>query len=215
MIKLIKTAIPEVLRKNAQAWTEAIAKKFAQNAQPTKAEKSKYSHPDIKDALVVETDGKCAYCESHIRHIAYGDIEHVVPKSGDPSKWFEWENLTLACDICNTKKGSAPGLVDPYEGDPEQRFIFFGPAVFPMPGDGAALDTVRTIDLNRGKLIGRRTERIEYLNLLATVISLAPDARTRQIMSDDFKKELCNTAEYAAMSRSVSKEYHARGLIDP
>jgi uncharacterized protein (TIGR02646 family) len=215
MIKLIKTAIPEILKKNAEAWTTAIIGKFAQNLQPTKGEKSRYSHPQIKSALVNETDGKCAYCESQIRHIAYGDIEHVAPKSADPTKWFEWENLTLACGVCNTNKGITSDLVDPYQEDPEQRFIFFGPAVLPVPGDTAALDTVRTLELNRDVLVGRRTERIEYLNLLATVISLAPDARTRQIMSNDFKKELRNAAEYAAMSRSVSKEYLARSLIDP
>ena len=34
-----------------------------------------------ESAPIDETHGKCAYCESKIKHIDYGDIEHILPKN--------------------------------------------------------------------------------------------------------------------------------------
>ena len=144
MIKLEKGDEPVVLAENARRWTRAVVDKMAAGETPTRTEKKRYNHPDIKRALVAETHNKCAYCESKLRHVAYGDIEHIVPKSKNPAKWFSWNNLTLACDVCNTKKGHSPvdseTFIDPYAVDPEEKFWQVGPIVYPRPGcDAAAL----------------------------------------------------------------------------
>ncbi len=60
--------------------------------------------------------GKCAFCESKITHIAYGDVEHFRPKAGyrqrpdDPLVrpgyyWlaYEWSNLFFCCPLCNQR----------------------------------------------------------------------------------------------------------------
>ncbi|MGL4551126.1 MAG: hypothetical protein ACRC33_08060 [Gemmataceae bacterium] len=60
--------------------------------------------------------GKCAFCESNVDHIAYGDVEHYRPKAGyvqrpgGPLKrpgyfWlaYEWENLLFSCQLCNQR----------------------------------------------------------------------------------------------------------------
>ena len=144
-----------------------MLKKVATGGTPTKAEKGRYNHPDIKHALMVETNRKCAYCESKLRHITYGDIEHVVPKASDQSKWFSWPNLTLACDVCNTNKSDAPvegeTFIDPYKVDPEEHFWQIGSAVYSRPGCDAAALTERLLDLNRPDLLERRSERISNL----------------------------------------------------
>src|SRR3954469_25335779 len=98
MIKLEKTERPQVLTDNADDWTAVLLEKQAQGEEPTTSEKTKYRHRDIKAALLNETHGKCAYCESKLRHITYGDVEHIVPKSLALAKIFDWANLTLACD---------------------------------------------------------------------------------------------------------------------
>ena len=59
---------------------------------------------------------ECAFCESKIGHVAYGDVEHFRPKAGfrqrptDPLTkpgyyWlaYEWANLLLSCQICNQR----------------------------------------------------------------------------------------------------------------
>lgn len=79
-----------------------------------------YQGKSIKSKLTEMFHGKCAYCESEITSITYGDIEHFRPKSayknnieGDyvyPGYYWlasDWINLLLACERCNrTHKGS-------------------------------------------------------------------------------------------------------------
>ena len=81
MIKLSKTEEPQILLDNGPNWTKVIVDKIAVGETPTDTEKTRYRHPDIKAALVAETNGKCAYCESKVLHIHHGDVEHIYPKS--------------------------------------------------------------------------------------------------------------------------------------
>jgi len=41
-----------------------------------------YAHEDVKAALKAMQHDKCAFCESKVSHIAYGDVEHYRPKGG-------------------------------------------------------------------------------------------------------------------------------------
>lgn len=45
----------------------------------------------------------CSYCEDDINP---AEIEHIHPKSKDPSRRNDWANLLLACKSCNTIKGA-------------------------------------------------------------------------------------------------------------
>jgi uncharacterized protein (TIGR02646 family) len=75
-----------------------------------------YGHETVKAALIRAQHGKCAFCESKVTHIAYGDVEHYRPKKGyrqqpgDPLGrpgyyWlaYEWSNLLFACQLCNQR----------------------------------------------------------------------------------------------------------------
>lgn len=212
MIALQKTPKPQILTDRAAEWTKVVVDKLNANQQPSDLEKGRYRHPDIKSALLAETGGKCAYCESKINHIAYGDIEHVLPKSPNPHLWFEWNNLTIACDICNTNKGERE-VVDPYQTDPEHRFIFFGASIWPIPGDDVAFLSADALELNRTPLHGKRFERIEYLmKLLENIVSCA-NREKKAILIKDFKEELRQDREYAALSRAVYADVVRRGLL--
>lgn len=86
-----------------------------------------YGHRTVKAALLRAQHGKCAFCESKISPISYGDIEHYRPKAGYKQKkkdklgrpgyyWmaYRWENLFLVCQICNQRhKRNFFPLVDP------------------------------------------------------------------------------------------------------
>lgn len=75
-----------------------------------------YGHDEVKTALRAAQHDKCAFCESQVTHIAYGDIEHFRPKGGfcqraaDPLSrpgyyWlaYSWDNLLFACQLCNQR----------------------------------------------------------------------------------------------------------------
>ena len=103
MIKLKKGPKPKILINNAERWTEEYCECLDNNEKPSSTVANRYNCPEIKDALEDETHGKCAYCESYIKHISYGDIEHILPKNKDarPDLYVTWSNLTLSCEICN------------------------------------------------------------------------------------------------------------------
>jgi uncharacterized protein (TIGR02646 family) len=71
-----------------------------------------YTHPSVKDALICDQHGKCCYCERLIE--IEGDVEHFRPKSatqqtrGDSLQrpgyyWlaYDWQNLCFSCKPCN------------------------------------------------------------------------------------------------------------------
>ena len=216
MIKLEKGDEPTVLSRNARRWTQAVMSKLAAGETPSRTEKSRYNHPDIKRALVAETHGKCAYCESKVRHVAYGDIEHIVPKSDVPAKWFSWPNLTLACDVCNTNKSRTSvdkgSLIDPYEVDPEENFWQMGPIVYCRPGCDAAGLTERLLELNRAELVERRHERITGLLRMLDLFERCGNRDLKILLWQEITSEAQAHNEYAALARTVVE--HARRQLD-
>ncbi len=215
MIKLTKGPEPDVLVRLGPEWTATLLDRALAGVPATEAERGRYRHTDIKEALKAETFGKCAYCESKLLHISYGDIEHIVPKSVRPEFAFTWENLTLACDICNTNKGHQFGnhddLVDPYVVDPATEFLFLGPLVLPVPGDDSALKTEMTLKLNRAELVERRTEHIQKLRMEIEALARIVDADLREVVRRDIIERGTESArEYAGTARAALQVFLAR-----
>ena len=48
----------------------------------------------------------CSYCEMALHDSP--QVEHVIAKTLDPTKEFEWENMLLACGACNRNKSAKP-----------------------------------------------------------------------------------------------------------
>lgn len=64
--------------------------------------------PDLVDRL----GEYCSYCERRIEtNLA---VEHVCPKSLDPSMALDWINLLLGCVNCNSTKKDKPVVLDDY-----------------------------------------------------------------------------------------------------
>jgi len=74
---------------------------------------------DTKDQLLIETHNKCAYCESDITTVSYGDVEHYRPKSVYWWLAYVYDNYLASCAICNQR----------FKG---KKFEFLGP-VSPPP----------------------------------------------------------------------------------
>ena len=100
MIEVLLSQKPAVLQRKESAWLAELNRAVS----PTAREKitNKYRHPEIKTALDTMFHGKCAYCESKIRHVSDPHIEHYRPKRTFPRLTFAWDNLLLACGICNS-----------------------------------------------------------------------------------------------------------------
>lgn len=204
MIALAKGREPAILVDNAVAWTETLISRFGAGKEPTTTERTRYRHRDIKRALVEELHGKCAYCESKLLHIHHGDAEHIVPKSLDFLRSFDWNNLTLACEICNQNKSDrdpeAEHILDPYQDDPSEHLTFVGALVLAR-GTDLGICSRRIFDLNRADLVERRKEKLEaVMNLLEMVLRLDLPTVARQAIYDNLKAtETVASAQYSAM----------------
>lgn len=61
------------------------------------------AYKELRDALVAVQGGLCAYCEQRVTKdtgelIALDQqVEHVLAKSGGPSRTLDWTNLVLSC----------------------------------------------------------------------------------------------------------------------
>lgn len=203
MIKLRKEPEPKILTASGAVWLKVLQDKVSAGETPTDIEKSRYRHPEIKAALTAETHGKCAYCESHILHIAYGDVDHIAPKSLKLADTFRWDNLTLACDVCNTYKKDRSDLIDPYNDDPAEFFRFLGPMVYAHPGNGKGVVTAKQLRLNRPYLIESRLRRLDAITSILSTIEATDDPSVRAVLIEDLlDNEAADQGEYAAVVRS-------------
>jgi len=220
MRKLTKGPIPQILEENADLWTTEILAALDAGENPTNTQKRRYNHPQIKEAIVSENFGKCAYCESFVIHIDFGDIEHLIPKSKVPSKAFLWSNLTLACRRCNVRKGDFhegdddhSGLVDPTVDDPEDHFTFHREIIAPIPGDPKGIKTFDVIDLGRGELIEKRRERLDFINGLIGAYLGADDEVKEILLADLYKRSVRSDCEYSAFAAHYLNLLVNKGVI--
>lgn len=203
MIKLNKLDKPMALSNNAEAWRDEYLDAL-HNGTPTNTQRFRYRHPEIKASLRAETCDKCAYCESKISHIHPGETDHILPASKRPELYVEWENLTYVCTECNRQKSDyyseTEPLVNPYLDDPSAHLTFFGPIV--LPRDSKGYRTEKQIGLSRTRLLERKQERIEQLNVLIRQWRDTPDGPTREFMKEEILEHAANEAEFAATVRT-------------
>lgn len=220
MIKVAKGHKPEILAQKADEWTRDYLDKVARyNSEPTRRHQSqkkqaekRYRHRQIKEALKTDFASKCAYCESYIAHIDYGDIEHFRPKSKFPELCFNWDNLLLSCGICNDSAhkgdffpGAAEGgpLINPTEEEPAIFFKFEFDAqtgvanVIPVHQRGHI--TERLLGLNRKDLIQHRSSVVGKMAYVAIKASQG-DAEALHLF-----RECCNPrSEYSAFATPLA-----------
>ena len=211
MIKMSKGDEPKILFDNHKKWTTLLMSQLATSKKPKPSLVAKYRNKKIKEALILETSGKCVYCESKLLHIHHGDIEHILPKSIYANQTFVWANLTLACEICNqNKSANDPNLnfiINPYIHDPKLHIRFAGPWLVTTTTQGENTETL--LDLNRLPLYEKRLERMKGIqNILKNITDVTKPLPTRKVIFKDFiKNELSTTSEYSAMVSCFFQAY--------
>ena len=141
MIRLTSIPTPEALARLRVCAQHAQEAEEADQDIP-EVVRNCYRHQEVKTSIVEETAEKCAYCESKITHVYWGDVEHIKPKNQFPENRLDYENLTLECAIRNNKKSDyyneeAP-LLNPYEDTPEDHLVGLGPLLWQRNGSPRA-----------------------------------------------------------------------------
>lgn len=214
MIRLTKLDEPDVLAQNGSAWLVEFTKVVADGGEPTESQKNRYRHPKVKEKLIEETSGKCAYCEWKLLVGAFGDIEHIVPKSLKPELRFAWSNLTLACDVCNGSKGAHSDLIDPYVDDPDLHFRFLGPMIMVRPDSDIGKRTHAVLKLNRTALLEHRREKLDDFVRRVHEISATSNQLTRAILLNALIEDAESAKnEFAGCTRSFVRDMRADGSL--
>lgn len=217
MIHLNQGTKPSILHTNDQTWTEEYLDWVKTRVGD---EPQRYRHSQIRSALEAETHSKCAYCEALIKGVAYTHIEHKLPKKNHPAMVCAWENLTIACPRCNTKKGDYDEpqcpLLDPYVDDVERWVAFYGSLALSRGGPRSRA-TITRLDLNRMDLVFQRGQAIVQLDLLLELLERAanqPEARIQLRLEIDVMTT--DTAEFASACRQyLETRTKERGLKRP
>lgn len=211
MIKVSRDAPPPILTKNGSKWLTRL--RGAESRKEETRWRDKYRQKSVKDALVRLFHGKCAYCESKITHVDYGDIEHFHPKSGPsgrPELTFEWSNLLLACGICNgtghkgdrfPEADQGGPIINPCDDDPNDHLEFkFDPvshlsSVYGKTGRGRVTEAL--LGLNRRELRAYRSDFVKKLFVLTRLATT--DQKARDLLEESVRDE----SEYAAFARAL------------
>jgi uncharacterized protein (TIGR02646 family) len=123
------TQAPAVLQSRGSKATQQLCAEYdgdPRSRRRWKFDSKLYGAKSVKAALQKAQHDKCAFCESKISHIAYGDVEHFRPKAGYRQKptepirkpgyyWlaYDWTNLLFCCQICNQRnKGNHFPLIN-------------------------------------------------------------------------------------------------------
>jgi hypothetical protein len=109
--------------------------------------------------------------------VTWEHIEHILPKSLFPRLVVEWDNLTLACPMCNNAKldyfNAESPILNPYNDVIIDHIQFVGSLPFPVLSDATAKRTITILKLDRADLTFEREQRIKQVNRLLEEWSLA------------------------------------------
>ncbi len=172
-----------------------------------------YKHPQNKEALKAASHNKCMYCESHVSHIDFGDVEHIRPKDRFPALEFSWDNLGYACSKCNNEKRNKffdqTPFIDPYSENPREHIYAFGAMLRPKKGSERGEITIKEIGLNRADLLEKRDERIKTLEQAINACHRTQNQHLREAAMAALKAEIAEDQEYSMVARALYEGHEA------
>ena len=202
MIPLKLRPIPEILKRNGRKWVKEYMSLVRNGSEIPKSIKDRYRHKEIKEAVRLETNDKCAYCESFVTDQYPGDIEHIIPKTKYPRLIFTWANLTFSCFLCNNNKrgfcGKGEGkLLNPFKDKIDNHLQFFGPMIMHINNSKRGELTWKLIKLNRKALLERREEKLEELQNLVDKYRMEQNVQLKQILHDEIRSYCMPESEFS------------------
>ncbi|MBF4465005.1 HNH endonuclease [Flavobacterium sp. LC2016-12] len=209
MVKINKSAEPNILTLNKVNWTTDLLGFINRNEKVPPNVSSRYNQDDIKKTLRDECNNKCMYCESTIAHVSYEHIEHIKPKAKTkfPELTYEWMNLGLSCQICNMNKGDEYDLnlpfINPYLENPSDFIFALGHFIYNKPANTKGELTKRQLKLNRPELLERRQERLESIIRLIERYHAETNPTLKNAIRSEIEFEVGYEKPYSLCAKSI------------
>lgn len=217
--------IPRSLTKYGEKWTkkllDAIEEAKRNDTKVPDRFYNKYKKDDVLDALKRMYGDKdfsyCCYCESIINDVSYEQIEHRMPKRKTldkyPENTYDWENLHLACGICNGHKDNKydenEPILDAAVDDIEQHmgYKLKPQGVYRETLSPRGITTVEHADLDRPALLKVRMKIwVETVNAIGEIRKLSNDPRVytaKKALRDTCKGEHGSLIKYLMIDHGV------------
>lgn len=171
---------------------------------------SNYNNPDVKKSIADSSHSKCMYCESKIKHIDHGEIEHIKPKSLFNDLIFSWENLGFTCSVCNKNKSNyysaSTPVIDPFIENPGDHLIALGTLIFSKNASDKGQITQSKLDLNRAALVEQREIKVTEIHVAIDRFQRVVNPDVKKALFAELEKFLIDSSEYSFVSRAA---YHA------
>lgn len=232
MRTLTRAALPEHARELLAQWTTDLPGQLAACADPDEARAKKAraalkrrwdrrraskAMRQVEETLIAMNGrlaNRCMYCEDNEAI----HLDHHEPRSRAPLRVYDWDNLVLACDVCDTRykrdqfvdPTTRARLLSPIGPDAITDHFWFtstGKAATPTP-EGAW--TVRAIGLDRQTL---ETARRDRWAVIAWLIPRFAEARTAG--RDDRAQKLAGMIREPRLLSVLRDVVRAASAADP
>lgn len=239
MIRLDRTntPIPATLRVDGRRASIQLKRQRTLGKTEFKFMQRIYAAQDVRTALRTIHRGKCAFCETPLPQLTAGHVEHYRPK-GEVQQdeggalmtpgyyWlaYEWSNLLLACEWCNTRAKrklfplsnpsqrarthkdrleiETPLLLNPAIEDPAAHIEFVEEVIKPKAGSTKGGKSIKVYRLDDPGLTEHRRKK---LYLFRALRDLARHANPKPEVYDALRE----AKEWVARIKSGDIEYAA------
>lgn len=185
MMKLNRPDAPNFLAENADKWGQEWEEKQKQGIGFSwKSFEGKRVNEHLLPILRKMTQERCSFCDGFTGEQSRDTIEHFKPKSTYPKEAYQWRNLFLCCDLCQSKKGEKFDvlLLKPDDDDYRfERFFQFLPENGKIKENDSATPaekkkarrTIEIFGLNEGRRPQSRL--MQYRSLKRSILSFNKD----------------------------------------
>lgn len=181
-----------------------------------------YKDATVFKQLREDFKDQCAYCESKLDFAtSYFPVEHYRPKTAYktlddkkdkcPGYWwlaYEWSNLLLSCQVCNTYKSTYfpladeakrdipnkkiededPLILSPVDDNPYEHIVFRCEYALAKDGSPKGQTTIDKCKLNRPELVNSRLNKWLELQKVKKqcedIVAACPDSKMRSILKE-------------------------------
>jgi len=242
MIQLVRPAKPpQTLADRGMTATANLKRAYSKGKRAFTFQSAIYAASDVRSALRVMHHGKCAFCESILPQITAGNVEHFRPKGevqqDDTSPpltpgyyWlaYDWENLFLACEWCNSRakktlfpledpakrardhnttlSEETPLLLNPALDRPEEHLEFEEELVRAQNESPRGAASIEVYRLNDRGLTEERKKKLDLFRVLVALAKMTepmPEAAEARQQVERWLKDIQDgKMEYAGMLRA-------------
>ncbi|MFQ5963808.1 MAG: HNH endonuclease [Candidatus Scalinduaceae bacterium] len=190
---------PPELARNASSWKKELLRELDKGTMVNKKKLEtiyrRYNIPNVKKTLNSMYNNHCCYCESKVGVVDYPHIEHRKPKRKYPELTFDWDNLNLACEVCNKNKGEkynkkAP-ILDAVKDNPITKHLSYRIGVGSIDrtyNTERGKTTIEHTKLNRDLLSRSRVDVFWHVMNVIDFIKSNPRDSDNELRKDDLKR---------------------------